>query len=198
MAEQTTPRAETPSAAVARLEPFTVEFGDNYCRNHVINCLRVRARGAWSVTRLHQREIGGRDIGTGMSTMPAIPGLRLRVVPREMKAYLEDPLTDDPTLMEQINSAIRKNPSVYKGVPYKPVETTTLNLSNDLLVTLLFELHRKLDEEQIVLTKGRLPKTEQINKLPGRELYDPWNNGRKPTYVDQVGEWHERLDSQQV
>jgi len=192
----TTPKKETPSVAAARLESFVVEFGDLYCRNHTIGCLRLRARGAWSITKLHQRPIGGRDIGTAMSSMPAIPGQRLRVVPKEMKAYLEDPLADNADLLEVINAVAQNARSIWKGAPFKPVPTVELALSNDLLVTLILELHRKLESGNVEVVKGRLPTIEDVQKLPGRELFDPWNNGRKPTYVEDVPGWHERLEAQ--
>ena len=114
-----------------------------------------------------------------------------------MKAYVEDPLEHDPTLLETINAVAQKARSIWKGAPYKAVPTTELVLSTDLLVTLLKELQRKLEAGQIEVVKGKLPSDEQIAKVPGRELYDPWNNGRKPTYVDEVEGWHQRLDSQQ-
>lgn len=187
---------ESPPVEAVRLEPFTVEFGDVYCRNQFINCLRLRARGAWSIQRLHQRPGGGRDLGSTMSQMPAIPGQQLRVVPREMKAYLEDPLTEDPQLLETINAVAYRARSIWKGNPFKPVPTVTLSLTNDLLVTLIHELHRKVEAGNAVVIKGRLPGNDQIQKIPGRELYDPLNNGRKPTYVDEVDGWMQRLDQQ--
>lgn len=188
------PKAE---AAEARLQPFKVEFGDNYLRNHTIATFRLRVRGSWSITALHQRPIGGRDIGAAMSAMPAIPGQTLRVEPREMKAYVEDPLADDPSLLESINAVAQKARSIWKGAPFKAVPVTELILSSDLLKTLIMELYRKLEAGHIKVLEGKLPNREQVDKLPGRELYDPWNNGRKPTYTDEVGAWHQRLDEQQ-
>lgn len=192
-----TKTAETPTAAIARLEPFVVEFGDVYCRNHSISCLHVKVRGSWSVTRLHQRPEGGRDIGSAMATMPAVPGLRLRLLPREMKAYLEDPLASSPELLAAINAAAKTARSIYKGAPYIPVPTGEFHLTADLLKTLLLELHRKLEVGQLEIIEGRMPTLEAIAKLPGRELYDPWNQGRKPRYVDEVEGWQQRLDAQQ-
>jgi hypothetical protein len=188
---------ESPSAEVVRLEPFTVEFGDLYCRNFTIACLHLRVRGAWSITRLHQRPIGGRDIGSAMSSMPAIPGQRLRIVPKELVAYLEDPLAEDPELLASINKVAQNARSIQRGAPWKAVPTTELRLSNDLLVTLILELHRKLEAGCIEVIAGRLPTIAQVQKIPGRELYDPWNNGRKPMYVDEVAGWQQRLEAAQ-
>lgn len=190
-------KGESPPPECARMAAFTVEFGDTYCRNGTLSCFRVRVRGSWSITKLHQRPIGGRDIGSAMSSMPAIPGQRLRVEPKEMKAYLEDPLEDEPELLETINAVAQKARSIWKGAPFKAVPTTELVLSPDLLVTLILELHRKLEAGQLTTVKGKLPTAEMIEKIPGRELYDPWNNGRKPTYADEVEGWHQRLDAQQ-
>lgn len=182
---------------VARLQAVTVEFGDVYCRNHTINTFRLKVRGAWSITRLHQRPGGGRDIGAAMSSMPAIPGQTLRIEPKELKAYVEDPLSENESLLETVNSVAQKARSIWKGAPYKAVPTVELVLSEDLLKTLLFELLRKQAAGQIDVLKGKLPSAETIEKLPGRELYDAWNNGRKPTYVDEVGGWHRRLEERE-
>lgn len=192
----TTKQQECP-AAVARLQPITVEFGDVYCRNHTINTFRIKVRGAWSLTRLHQRPEGGRDIGAAMAAMPAIPGQRLRIEPKEMKAYIEDPLADEPELLDSINSIAQKARSIWKGAPYKPVPTTDLTLSPDHLKTLLYELLRKEQAQHITVIKGKLPDKDKIDELPGKELYDPWNNGRKPTYVEDVEGWQQRLEERE-
>jgi len=126
--------------------------------------------------------------------MPDIPGMRLRVEPQNMVAVLFDPLDDDADLLERVNAVARRAKSFYKGVPFKPVPENRLQLNDDLLVTLLYELHRKMDAEQIEVVSGRLPTKEEIDTLPGREYYDVWNNGRRPRYVDEVPGWLERLE----
>jgi hypothetical protein len=132
-----------------------------------------------------------------MSSMPAIPGQRLRVVPKEMVAYVEDPLSEDPDLLATINKVAQNARSIQRGGAWKAVPTTELRLSNDLLVTLILELHRKLEAGCIEVITGRLPTIGQVQKIPGRELYDPWNNGRKPMYVDEVAGWQQRLEAAQ-
>lgn len=194
MADATTTPEPSRAGAAPRVESFTVEFGDLHCRNHTINCFRLRVRGAWSVTRLHQRGIGGRDIGSAMANMPDIPGQRLRVDPRAMRATVFDPLADQPDLLDRINAVAQKARAFWKGVPFKAVPPVELGLTDDLLVTLLMELQRKRDAGNIVVVEGRLPSVETIQKLAGRELYDPWNSGRKPKYADEVEGWSERLD----
>jgi len=194
MADATTTPETSRAATGHRVESFTVEFGDLYCRNHTINCFRLRVRGAWSVTRLHQRGIGGRDIGSAMANMPDIPGQRLRVDPRAMRATVTDPLADNPELLERVNGVSQKVRAFWKGVPFKPVPPAELTLTDDQLVTLLLELHRKREAGQIVVVEGRLPSLETIGKMDGRELFDPWNSGRKPKYADEVAGWSERLD----
>ena len=58
--------------------------------------------------------------------------------------------------------------------------------------TLLIEFgrHLKKDNPTLRIVSGQMPKAEQLEKMPGRELYDPWsNNPYKPRYVDQVDQW---------
>lgn len=193
MSEGTTVETGRPAAG-PRIESFTVEFGDLHCRNHTINCFRLRVRGTWSVTRLHQRGIGGRDIGQAMSSMPDIPGQRLRIDPRAMKATLYDPLDDDPALLERINVVAKNARSFWKGAPFKAVPVVELSLTPDLLKTLLAELRRKREAGNVAVVEGRMPSNETIEKMDGKEMYDPWNSGRKPRYVEEVDGWHARLD----
>ena len=76
------------------------------------------------------------------------------------------------------------------------VPESEIELNNDLLVSLLLELRRKEAAGQLRVVEGRMPSLDTIQRLPGRELYDPWNNGRKPTYADEVPAWQQRLDQQ--
>lgn len=186
----------TAAPKAPKIEAFTVEFGDNCCRNFTLNTFREgRIRGAWSVQRLHDRPEGGRDLGAAMSGMPAIPGIHLRVEPREMMAYLEDPLQDQPELLARINRVARRAPVLKpRSAEWKPVPTRKLPLNNDTLKTLLHELRRKQEAGQIRVVKGRMPATETIDKLPGREMFDPWNSARKPTYRDEVPAWRKQVE----
>ena len=106
----TTTLEEKP-AVVAKTSPnFTVELGDDYGRNIHVPLLGETFRGNWSQARLAVRkktmrdgsivEIGGRSLGDKMSRMPEIPGIRLRIEPRNGKVTIIDPYHDDPEALK--------------------------------------------------------------------------------------------------
>jgi len=135
-------------------------------------------------------------LGPAMTGMPAIPGIRLRVKPSEMKAYLEDPLADQPELVDRINRVARGAPSIKaRSADWKPVPTRTFTLTPDTLKTLILELLRKQEAKQIRMIKGKLPSEQTIDRLEGRQLNDPWNSARKPRYADEVPAWREKLEN---
>lgn len=133
-----------------------------------------------------------------MTGMPDIPGLRMKIIPKDHKAILYDPLEDDPDRIARINRVAERARAIYKGAPFTFVPASEFELNPDMLKTLLIELNRKVDTRCCVVVDGTLPGLDDIAKLDGRQLYDPWNNGRKPTYVDEVDDWMGRLDEQQV
>lgn len=191
-----TQQQQQESRRKPRVGKIQVEFGDSNNRTITINCLREKVRGRFSISTLHARPEGGRDIGNAMSGMPDIPGLRMEIIASRKKAILFDPLENDEDRLARINAAARRARAIFKGRDITFVRAREIELNDDLLKTLLLELWRKQQEHQLTVLDGELPDPEEIAKLPGRELYDPWNNGRKPTYVEQVPEWHDKIDAQ--
>ena len=190
--------AEATEERSGRVGLFTVEFGDPNNRTCVVNCLRLKVRGSWSLAKLHARPEGGRDVGSAMTAMPDIPGLRMTVLPRDKKAILFDPLEEDSERLRRINSISERARAIFRGAPWTFVDRSEHTLNDDTLKTLVMELVRKVESKCCHVVDGKLPTIEQVEGMPGRLLFDPWNNGRKPTYVDQVEDWQQGLDRQSV
>lgn len=193
MAETQATKA-APKAAVS----FTVELGDDNNRSITLSCLRQRCRGRWSISTLHARPQGGRDVGQAMSAMPDVPGIRVHVDGRSNSYRLYDPLWDDPSLLDRINNVARRARLSGASVPFAPVEEVTAKADDDLFKTLVDELVRKVKDGQARVVEGKLPTERQIEQLPGRLLNDPLNSGRKPKYRDEVAEWERDLDARAV
>jgi hypothetical protein len=194
MSTATTKATEKPPTKPA----FTVEFGDDNCRNMVLKTLRLKVRGRWSLAILQSREIGGRDVGAAMSQMPEIPGLRLRVIPKELKIAIFDPLESKPELVERINRVFKAARGGASTTPYKAVERVEQDFSKDpdKFKTLICELARMKDAGTVKMHDGKFPTEAEIDKMPGRELYDPGGDARTCRYRDEFPEWSASLDRQ--
>lgn len=193
MAEVSTdkPRATTP-----QLDQFTVEFGDIYNRNPSLNTFRLRVRGSWSTYKLHQRPEGGRDVGEIMNRMPEVPGQRLTINVKKGTALLFDPLEDNPGLLDKVNATMRSGRIAAGSQRFTFVPRSEFACSADEMKTLLLELLVKQEERSITVVEGRLPTKEEVAALPGRQLADPWNNGRKPKYQDEMEDWARGIEVQ--
>ena len=187
MSEATAPSGNT-------MAEFTVEFGDKRNRSVIVATLRQEMRGHFSLRKLYETEEGGRDIGPSMQRVPDIPGLFLTVVPKECKAVVYDPWEKKPEMWDKLNAALAGAYAARSG-KFGPVDRQEMNLTPDQLKTLCFELAKKIEEGSARLVKGSLPTPKQLASLPGRELFDPMNSGRKPRYVDEVEAWEQRLDT---
>ena len=184
----------TPSQGTTVAE-FTVEFGDAKNRSVVIKTIRQTVRGHFSLRKFYDTDQGGRDVGPSMQRVPDIPGLFMTVSPKDDKATIYDPWEKKPEMWEKLNAALRTAHAARSG-KYGPVERSEMNLSKDQIKTLCLELLKKVvDGGSARVVKGTMPTLKQIQAMPGRELNDPMNSGRKPRYVDEVEGWEQRLDS---
>lgn len=181
-------RGNTP-----RLQPFTVEFGDVYCRNHTLNTppFQTQVRGAFSLATMARRPEGMRDVGVIGMRIPDLPGQRLSVDPSRKTARLFDPCEEGAgkAALDRYNAVAKEAPNLPRN--YGPVPAVEHKLNDDQLKTLIFEIKQKLEHGNAKLVDGTFPADGDIERLPGREMYDQWNQGRKPRYRDQVEEWEQ-------
>lgn len=185
-------KATETETTLPTLPKFEVEFGDENNRTIVINCLKLRLRGSFSVAKLHARGQGGRDVGSAMVAMPDIPGLRMIIDPAQGQAFVYDPLENQPEKIKAINNASARARSIRSDVTFVPSQKISLN--GDELKTLLLEVCSKVEGGSAELVRGELPSRADIESLRGRKLYDPWASGRKPKYTDEVDAWVQRID----
>jgi hypothetical protein len=172
---------------------FTVEFDAPMNRTVLINLLDVQARGAYA-----GRKLPSPPSGT-MGTIQDIPGQRMKVIPKEMRAVLYDPLEEKENkhILDQL-WAVAQDEScrvINMGRPFGPVPRTEFMLNPDMLKTLILELKSKVEEERVCrLVDGAIPSAADIAAMPGRQLYDPQNkSSRKPTYVEDVPAFESRI-----
>ena len=194
MSTETTTLNPGTTGAVAE---FTIEFGDNKNRTIVIATIRQKARGHFSLRKFYQGDGGGRDIGPAMQRVPDIPGLFMRIKPKDGKAILYDPWEDKPEEWKRVNEALTTAHAA-RGGKYGPVLRSEMSLTPDQMKTLVLEAVRLVEDDMARVVKGALPTAKQIEKMPGRQLFDPLNSGRKPRYVEDVAEWEQRIDSGSV
>jgi hypothetical protein len=177
---------------------FVVEFADKNSSNFTITTPPLQGvdiRGRWDTSRMAQREQGMRDLGTAATRIPSpIPGARLAVDIRRAKATLFDPLQttkEGREVLERYNAVAKGIPALRKDC--KPFETLQYQLDEDQLKTLLYELLRKMDSGCLDIVEGSLPTLQELEKIPGHELYDPGNNSEdKPRYKKDLKAWRDR------
>lgn len=191
-----------PQRKIERIEwpMFTVEFGDDRNRGTFpIDVLKLRVRGSWIKSHF-TREKGSRSIGDQMSRMPDIPGIRMDVAPAVGAMRLYDPLEEDTRKMEAIRSAFDEIQGIKQvGAKIGPMQAVEHRLDIHQMKSLLAECAVKLkgragdDQYTMTLIRGEVPTLEQLNAMPGRKLYDPWNSSNnKPKFEDQAEEFFDR------
>ena len=183
------PAQEQRGQERGQLASFTVEFGDDNCRNFCITCPPLQGqeiRGRWDTSKMASRPQGMRDLGTAGNRIPTpIPGARLAVDVRRKKCRLFDPLkeTDEGRkILERYNNIAKGIPALKKDCqPFDAIEYN--DLDDDTIKTILYDLKRKLVSKCVTCVDGDFPTLEQIESLKGHELYDPGNMGdEKPRY----------------
>lgn len=186
---------QSESARGRGIGTFTVEFADDYCRNFTVNTPPLHGvdiRGRWDTSRMARRPQRMRDMGTMANRIPSpMPGAMLEVDARRKRIKLFDPLgttEEGKKLLAEYNAVAKDVPSLKKDC--KAFDTVEHDLDDDQLKTLLFELLRKRESKCLDVVSGELPTAEQIDSLPGHELYDPGNLGEdKPRYKKDLEAW---------
>ena len=193
--------AETKQDARKRirdLQDFTVEMGDDCCRQIMIGTLRTTLRGRWSIGVLHQREGGAGYLGPAMSGMPDIPGIRIQFKFKDMSIRIYDPLEGNQPLLDKIN-AVCQRARIAKSAPYKHVDEVVKPLDPDKMKTLLYELRQRLEANECFLVDGKFPSRAEVSACEGKELNDPWNsNSNKPKYAEDADEWRKEMEARQT
>ena len=187
------PVQHAPQAAVPRpvLAPVVVEFGDDKSRTITLDTIpfKVRVRGTYSRTSNMRRAIGD-----AMSRMPDIPGMRLAINFRESKATLFDPLDTMPELLKEISDTLQGALLSQGSAIRTPVKRVMHVLDADQFKTLILEIANKIKFNMAKVVEGRMPTADEIEAMPGDELFDPWNsNPMKPRYKKDAQKYYERL-----
>lgn len=196
------PRPQKPEEGRRRrrelFDKFTIELVAPNCGSVPLNVFRRRLRSRWSITTLHSRKGGYRDIGK-MNAMPDIPGIRV-TVHGDGKVTIFDPLNEDTRKMDELKEqivAVYNQASVAQMARVKTVDRSEQKCDVDQLKTLLIELSNKVNGEPkyAEVTDGELPSMDAIEAMPGRQLHDPWNsNQRRPKYKDDVEAYEIELE----
>jgi len=200
---------------------LTVEFGnDHQTVQVVINSKPIDGpvRGSFNKGRMGSRKhrasssnnayeegtlLGMRTLSDATNRIPDMPGIRLVLDCQRRTAILFDPCEpggDGEAAMKAYNvfAESKQFPGFDVAAPVRRREYK--KLEDDQMKSILVELRNKLDGGMLSVVSGDLPSMEAIDKMAGREIYDPWNtDGPKPKYKDELGKWREsreRLASQ--
>jgi hypothetical protein len=149
------PAAEETRARAAGLREVVVEFGDGNNRNMLWPPTQDRLRGWWDRTRLPPGETSEH----GLFKMPNIPGIHIRLNPRDRVATIFDPLEDDKDLCAKVSDTHK----LLFGRPCTFVPRSTHRLrSDDKLATWLYWLIRMHAAGHCAVREGKLPTLEEL------------------------------------
>ena len=176
---------------------FVVEVDCGRNRTYASATFRTKWRGAFSLNNIER----GHNVGSIMANMRPFPGLHIEVNLKTAVVRVLDPITRDQ--LKQINLVLNDPNAgpVRTDAKRVAVETVIYDLGKDAdkFKTFLVEVRRGLDEGMFKPVKGGdFPTMEQIDKLPGQELNDPFNNSAiKPKYKHQQAKYVEQLQRQE-
>lgn len=185
-------RTEQPERRPERpIPPFTIELGDEKSRGGLItvDTLKKRLRGRCAP------RMGS---GVVMQKMPVIPGLRMTINASAREVLIFDPLEKLPALLKEINSVSAEATAIKGAGRFTFVPSVKVSLDADGLKTLLLECRQMVADKRGRIEDGELPTERQVDDMPGRKLFDPWNSGRKPKYEEDAEAYYERLERQSV
>lgn len=194
-----TVETQDSSERASGLAPFAFRIEEPRCRGVLITSLKSTQaiRSDWSLAILNAH--GGSDVGGTMQRMPSIPGIEVHVNPRTRVVEFIDPLEHDQDLLDRINAIVADVVAIGPagGKSFRAVPKQTVKLSVDEFKTFLIEIayfDGPDSDWKLIVTSGTIPTIEEIEKLPGRELFDVRSNSHiQPKYRDDVEKWFERL-----
>lgn len=174
------------------IPPVTVEFGDDCNRTITIDTLKARLRGKYSQMR--------RDAGAIMNRMPDIPGQRMTIDFASRLVRIFDPLENDKDLLSKINSVTAEATVIASGGgKFTFVTASEQKLNADELKTLIIEICTLVENKSAFVVDGtQLPSERAIESLPGFELFDVWNSGRKPKYKKDAEAYFDKMEREPV
>jgi hypothetical protein len=196
MSTTTIEKEKTSIVPAFMIEIDTSNNSDVLLRS-IPNC-RLRSAISASKTVLDVQtgdQVIPKDRSNMFGALPKVPGMRIQVNPDKLTYKIVDPLFEDENLCEKIrrnlNNTALTNISKLGGNP--PQNGTIEDVH--LMKTLCRELFNLLDSKQAKMVKGPEPTKSQIDKLPGRYLYDPNCQlaTTQPTFEDEVPEWRNML-----
>lgn len=139
-----------------------------------------------------------RDQSRHLGAIPELPGMRLTVIPKELKYRIEDPF--DEEMGENLRRALQSDDRPTNFDPNRPikgVKTQEGVLDEDRFKTLCREIRNMLDAGEMREQGGSFLALEEIDQLPGRYLLNPGSRTRtdQPRYEDEYEEWAQRQGS---
>ncbi len=187
------PATEEPKTRT-RMQNFTVEFCLPNMRQASIAVLQM----THIRSRIQKEKVTPRGIfAERYADFPDVPGERMQVIPNRRTIVFFDPLENMPELVERANDVIHRGQDIRpERGGWRPPKPQKSVLSDDVLKTLIVELAEYAARGEVEVVEGTMPTAEEIAALPGRKIYDPWNQGRKPRYEDEAEEWMRRIDIQ--
>lgn len=167
------------------MAPFTVEVSTHNSGSWHSIVLGETYRGKWS---RHKLGTLANSINIEMSAMPDIPGIRLKITPKTSKVEIFDPLEDQEELRKRIADTMKKSMlGINANAKIEAVKRSEKTLDADTFKTFVLEIYRSFHKINPVLelVSGEMPSEDDIDALPGRELYDVRSPFRKgmPKYV---------------
>ena len=188
-----------PKPKQSGMAEFSFQLIEPRCRGVLINSLKnaQSLRSKWSLGVMNSH--GGTDVGGTMQRMPEIPGLTCIVVPKSKSMKVVDPLKTNSVLLERINSVIAEVSAIAPagGRSFRCVDDQEFKFDDNGFKTLLIELDYFNSPDcdiKLEMVNGSFPTLAQIEKMDGRQLFDPRSNSRiQPKFADQYDDWQERL-----
>lgn len=165
------------------LASFEIEVSTHNSGDWLCLFFDEKFRGRWSA---HKQGSRAASLTSDMLSMPDVPGMRMKVTPKNKTVEIYDPLESMADLLREMATVYQRASHIVR-CEFKPMPRQTRTLNDDELVTFLWQLRRIADGVNPVfeVISGQLPTAKEIESLPGRELSSkgPYSKN-KPKYKD--------------
>ena len=196
---------------ICPVSPFTIEAdcsnnGDVVIQSIPNGRLRGAVRGNKMVSYTKSNKFGAAGdefippSGRIYGMLPALPGMRLRVTPKDFEYEITDPLEGNQELLDKFvkkANEVMGVPISQKGVSYRPVPTEKGYLDPDRMKTLVREMVFMVNNDMAKLVDGVLPDAEDIEELEGDFLLNPGTQiqNNQPKYEKDLPGYRKTLSS---